>query len=70
MRTTESTVAGNLSILGRLRRDVTFLVGLVKMSMYYWIAGGRIRKAYRKCQASGEIYWVDEGPAETERRIR
>jgi len=40
------------------------------MILYYWIAGGRIRKAYRRCQARGEIYWVDEEPAETERRLR
>ena len=32
--------------------------------------GRRIRKAYRRCQARGEIYWVDEEPAETERRLR
>ena len=70
MRTTESRTAGVLSVWGRLRRDLIFLTSLTKMIVYYWIAGGRIRKAYRQCQARGEIYWVDEEPAETERRLR
>ena len=70
MRTTESRIAGALSGWSRLRRDVVFLTGLAKMIVYYWIAGGRIRKAYRQCQAGGKIYWVDEEPAETERRLR
>ena len=59
-----------LSVWGRLRRDLVFLISLTKMIVYYWIAGGRIRKAYRQCQAQGKIYWVDEEPAETERRLR
>ena len=70
MRTTESRTAGALSVWGRLRRDVAFLISLTKMIAYYWIVGGRIRKAYRQCQARGEIYWVDEESAETERRLR
>ena len=70
MRTTESRTAGVLSVWGRLRRDLVFLISLTKMIVYYWIAGGRIRKAYRQCQARGKIYWVDEEPAETERRLR
>jgi len=70
MRTTESRIAGALSGWSRLRRDVVFLISLTKMIVYYWIAGGRIRKAYRQCQARGEIYWVDKEPAETERRLR
>jgi hypothetical protein len=70
MRTTENRIAGALSVWGRLRRDVVFLISLAKMIVYYWIVGGRIRKAYRRCQARGEIYWVDEESAETERRLR
>ena len=70
MRTTESRIAGALSVWGRLRRDVVFIISLAKMIVYYWIAGGRIRKAYQQCQAQGEIYRVDEEPAETERRLR
>ena len=70
MRTTENRIAGALSVWGRLRRDVVFLISLATMIVYYWIAGGRIRKAYRRCQARREIYWVDEEPGETERRLR
>ena len=70
MRTTESRIAGVLSVWGRLRRDLIFLTSLTKMIVYYWTAGRRIRKAYRQCQARGEVYWVDEEPAETERRLR
>lgn len=70
MRTTENRTAEALSVWGRLWRDAVFLISLTKMIVYYWIAGGRIRKAYRQCQARGEIYWVDKEPAETERRLR
>ena len=49
---------------------MVFLISLAKMIVYYWIAGGRIRKAYRRCQARREVYWVDEDPGETERRLR
>ena len=70
MRTTESRIAGALSGWSRLRRDVVFLISLTKMIVYYWIAGRRIRKTYRRCQARGGTYWVDEEPAETERRLR
>ena len=70
MRTTESRTTGALNVWGRLRSDVVFLIRLTRMILYYWIVGGRIRKAYRRCQARGEIYWVDEEPGETERRRR
>jgi hypothetical protein len=70
MRTTESRATGTLNMWNRLWCDVVFLISLTKMIVYYWIAGGRIRKAYRQCQARGEIYWVDEESAETERRLR
>ena len=70
MRTTESRIAGVLSVWSRLQRDVVFLISLAKIIVYYWIAGGRIRKTYRRCQARREIYWVDEEPAVTERRLR
>jgi hypothetical protein len=70
MRTTENRTVGVLSVWGRLHRDVVFLTSLTKMIVYYLIEGARIRKAYRQCHARGKIYWVDEEPAETEKRLR
>ena len=70
MRTTESETSAMLSGWARLRRDLAVLISLAKMIFYYWTVGGRIRKGYRECQARGEIYWVDEEPAETKKRLR
>ena len=70
MRTTETNTTEALNWWARLRLDFVSLINLTKMIGYYWTAGRRIRKAYRECEARGEIYRVDEEPAETERRLR
>ncbi len=70
MRTTENEASAMLSGWARIRRDLAVLASLAKMIFYYWTVGGRIRKGYRECQARGEIYWVDEEPAETKKRLR
>jgi len=47
----------------RLRRDGQLLWRMVSMLVGYWTVGARLRRAYRRKEARGEIFWVDEdGP--------
>ncbi len=70
MRTTESETNEDLSWWRRCWRDLALLGRLAGMTVYYWTRGARLRKAYRECEARGEVFWVDDDPAETERRLR
>ena len=70
MRTTESDTNEDLSWWRRFRRDLALLGRLAGMAVYYWTRGARLRKVYRDCEARGEVLWVDDDPAETERRLR
>jgi hypothetical protein len=70
MRTIETKKGGVSRGWDRFKRDLVFLIHLTRMVAYYWIAGRRIRKAYRECEARGVIYWVDSQPADTQRRLR
>ncbi len=70
MRTTESETNDDLSWWSRSWRDLALLGHLASMTVYYWTSGARLRKAYRDCEASGKVFWVDDDPAETERRLR
>lgn len=47
------------------RRDLALLRRMAGMLLQYWTAGARLRRAYRRCEARGEILWVDaEGPTQ------
>lgn len=70
MRTTEVETNEDLSWWRRFRRDLALLRRLARMTAYYWRHGGRLRRAYRECEARGEVLWVDDDPAESERRVR
>lgn len=70
MRTTESETKQDQSGWRRFRRDLALLGHLAGMTVFYWTRGARLRKAYRDCEARGEVFWVDDDPAETERRLR
>lgn len=70
MRTTETETNEDLSRWRRIRRDLTLLGRLAGMTIYYWTRGARLRKSYRDFEARGEVLWVDDDPAETERRLR
>jgi len=70
MRTTEIVSNEKLSWWRRCRRDLALLGNLIGMVVYYWTQGARLRRAYRECEARREILWVDDDPAETERRLR
>jgi hypothetical protein len=58
VRTTEAGAAGSA-----WRRDLVLLVRMASMVIGYLTAGARLRRAYRRCEARGEILFVDElGP--------
>ena len=42
-----------------LRQDLRLLWSIASMVMQYWIAGGRLRRAYRRCEERGEVLWLD-----------
>jgi len=44
---------------GGWRRDLALLRRMAGMLLQYWTAGARQRRAYRRCEARGEVYWVD-----------
>jgi hypothetical protein len=47
----------------RVRRDLALLWRIAGMVMEYVVAGGRLRREYRRRQARGEVYWLDaSGP--------
>ena len=41
------------------RRDLALLRRIAGMLVQYLLAGGRLRREYRRKQARGEVYWVD-----------
>lgn len=44
-----------------LRRDVGLLLRMAGMVVQYWTVGARLRRAYRTCEARGEVLWLDAG---------
>jgi hypothetical protein len=45
------------------RRDLSLLFHMAGMLLGYWLVGGRMRRRYRKKEARGETFFVDEeGP--------
>lgn len=40
-------------------RDVDLLRRMAGMLFQYWTAGARLRRRYRRCEARGEVLWVD-----------
>jgi hypothetical protein len=49
---TERSAAG-------LGRDLALLRRLAAMVWQYAVAGGRLRREYRRKEARGEVFWVD-----------
>jgi len=46
-------------VAGGLRRDLELLWRIASMVVQYWIAGGRLRREYRRREARGEVLWLD-----------
>jgi hypothetical protein len=42
-----------------LWQDLRLLGSIASMLVQYWIAGGRLRRAYRLCEERGDVFWVD-----------
>jgi hypothetical protein len=55
MRTLESTQSFGL------RRDLVLLQRIGLMLFQYLVAGGRLRREYRRKEARGETFWLDAG---------
>ena len=53
MRTLHSTPARSLW------QDVRLLYRIGAMLLQYWVQGGRLRREYRRCEALGEVLWLD-----------
>lgn len=43
----------------RVRRDLSLLWRIAGMVTEYVVAGGRLRREYRRRQARGEVLWLD-----------
>ncbi len=61
MRTIDTQMETS-SLWGRLRRDIKLIRRLQSMVLHYWFGGGRIRRAYRDKEKSGDVYWLDQDP--------
>lgn len=70
MRTVDTAASAKQTRWQKLRSDAALLLQFAGMTFYYFTEGRRLRKTYRACEARGETFWVDEDPAESERRIR
>lgn len=70
VRTVDNPASAQQSPWQKFRADAGLLLRFATMIFYYHTAGRRLRRLYRDCEARGEIFWVDEDPAESERRVR
>ena len=70
MRTVDNAASAGQSRWNKLRNDLALLLRFAAMILYYFTAGRRLRRTYRACEARGEVFYVDEDPAESERRLR
>ena len=43
-----------------LLSDLRLLRRMAAMLYQYWIVGGRLRREYRRREARGEVFWVDD----------
>ena len=70
MRTVDNQADPNESRWTKLLRDFRLLCRLAAMTAYYFTKGRQMRAAYRRCELQNEIYYVNNDPAEPERRVR
>lgn len=70
MRTVDNPASARQSRWQKLRSDAALLLRFAAMTLYYFTEGRRLRRIYRACEARGEVFWVDDDPAESERRLR
>jgi hypothetical protein len=44
-----------------MRRDLWLLLRMASVVVRHWTVGARLRRAYRTCEARGEVLWLDAG---------
>ena len=70
MRTVDTKTDQSESWWAKVRGDLALAVRLLLMTIYYWTAGRKLRSTYRHCEEQDETFFVDDAPAEPERRLR
>lgn len=64
MKTIESGPSRGRSRFAGIREHIRLVMRIGGMLIHYFTTGRRVRQAYRRCEATGETYWVDEGLGE------
>lgn len=66
MRTVDNPASADQGLWKKLGTDLALMRRLAGMMLFYWTKGRKIRAAYRRCEASGETFWLDDEPSEPE----
>lgn len=48
------------TVLKTLWRDVRMLAYILQVIYVWLILGGRVRRAYLRCERAGETWWIDD----------
>lgn len=64
MRTVDNPASADRGIWRKFATDLALLRRLAGMMLFYCTKGRNIRAAYRRCEASGETFWLDGEPTE------
>ncbi len=70
MRTVDFKPDPNQSRWTKMGRDLALARRILAMTVYYWTKGRKLRAEFRLCEKKGEIFYVDDDPADPERRVR
>ena len=70
MRTVDVKSDPDESRWTKVRRDLALARRLLAMTAYYWTKGRKLRSEFRQCEQQGKIFYVDDDPADPERRVR
>ena len=70
MRTVDPKTNLNTGWWVKLKSDMSLAARLARMTIFYWTTGRKLRASYRRMEQRGEIFYVDDDPTETERRLR
>ena len=70
MRTVDQKTDSGTGWWPKLKSDMSLATRLLRMTIFYWTTGRKLRANYRSFEQRGEIFYVDDDPTETERRLR
>jgi len=48
------------TLLKILWRDLRMLAYILQVACAWLLTGGRVRRAYRRCERQGATWWIDE----------